>query len=118
MELDTGYGSEFGTWGLIEELAWDGIDSADFGTSSGILIAQLFKVILEHIDDFVWLELLLNSGSDAIDKCIEAFREFGIIFEGLCSRANEILSIVCCNRVDTTIVVGLRLVVYHAMGRL
>lgn len=53
MELDTGYGSEFGARGLIEELAWDGIDSADFGTSSGILIAQLFKVILEHIDDFV-----------------------------------------------------------------
>ncbi len=116
MELNTGYSSVLRAWGLLLELARHGIDGADFGTSSGILIAQLFKVILEHIDDFIWLELLLNSGSDAIDECIEAFREFGIIFDVLCSLANKILSIVCCNGVDTTIVVGLRLVVYHAMG--
>ena len=56
---------------MVEELAGDCIYCAHFCTSCCVFIAQFFKIVLENVNDFVRLELALNSRSDFINEFVK-----------------------------------------------
>jgi hypothetical protein len=71
VELDAGDSSVLGVWGLVEELAWHCVNSVHFGASSRLLVSQLLEIVLEDVDDFIGLQLALNSGSHTVDEGIK-----------------------------------------------
>ena len=103
---------------MIEELAGHCVHSTDFGATSRIIISQFLEIILEHIDDFVGLKLALNARRHAVNEIIKLLRELLIITKCIGSLTDEILRVVAGDRIDASIVVGLRLHVDHAVSGL
>ena len=118
MELDARDYSEFRVGGLIIELARYSNLRLNTCAYSVYTTAKHLEIILKDINDFVRLQLALNSWSHSINEGIKSFTKFGVILKGLCRLSNEILSIVrtCC--IDHSIVVCLCLQVYHAISGL
>ena len=94
MELDARDCSEFRVGGLIVELARHSIRRVDICAFSGFIIAKHLKIILKDINNFVRLELALNSWSNSIDECIKSFSKLRVILKGLNCLPDEILCVI------------------------
>ena len=103
---------------MIEELAGNCVHRTDFGATSRIIISQLLEIILEHINDFVGLKLALNARRHAVDEIVKLLSKLFIIAKRIGSLTNEILSVIAGDRIDTSIIIGLRLNIDHAMSGL
>ena len=79
MKLDARDGSQFRVGGLIVELARHSIRRVDICAFSSFVIAKHFKIILKDINNFVGLELALNSCRHSIDECIKPFWKLRVI---------------------------------------
>ena len=79
------------------------------------MIAKHLKIILEDINNFVRLELALNSWSYSIDELVKSFSKLGIILQSLSCLTNEILSVICTACIHHSVVVCLSLKVYHGI---
>ena len=62
--------------------------------------------------------MALNSRSHFINELVELLGQAVIILQRLSCLSDKVLSIVVGDRIDTPIVVGLRLVIDHAIGGL
>ena len=118
MELDACNCSEFRVRCLVEELAGNSIGCVLVCSTCSDIIAELVKIVLENIDDFVRLKLALNSCRNSVDEGIKFLAKLGVVFQRLSRLANEILGIVRCDSVDRSVVVGLSLCVDHSSRRL
>ena len=94
MELDTCNVSSLRVARLVVELARHSVDSAVASRASCDLVTKLLEVILEHIDDFVGLELALNSGCHSVNEGIQAFPKLQVRLESFGCLTVEILGIV------------------------
>ena len=103
---------------MIEELAGHCVHRADFGATRCVVITQLLEIVLEDIDDFVGLKLALNARRHAVNEIIKLLRELLIITKCIGSLTDEILRVVAGDRIDASVVVGLRLNVDHAVSGL
>ena len=118
VELNASNGSVLGVARLIEELAGHCVHRADFGATRSVVITQLLEIVLEDIDDFVGLKLALNARRHAVNEIIKLLRELLIITKCIGSLTDEILRVVAGDRIDASVVVGLRLNVDHAVSGL
>ena len=80
------------------------------------LVTQLFKVVLEDINDFIGLQLALNSRRHSIDESIQAFPQLSVIFKRLSCLSVEVLRVIRCRGINASIVVSLSLNVDHGIG--
>ena len=115
MELDARDCSKFRVGSLIVELARHSIRRVDICAFSGFIIAKHFKIILKDINNFVRLELALNSWSNSINECIKPLSKFRVILKGLSCFLDEILCVIYTRRIDHSVIICLRLQVYHAI---
>ena len=113
MELDASNGSVFRIACLIEELARYSIDSTNFGATGRIIITKLVEIVLEHIDDFVGLQLALNARRHTVDEVIQLLAESLVVFQGVGCLTDEVLRIVAGDSIHTSVIVGLSLNVDH-----
>mmetsp|Transcript_47835 Transcript_47835/g.63237 ORF Transcript_47835/g.63237 Transcript_47835/m.63237 type:complete len:261 (-) Transcript_47835:19-801(-) len=118
MELDASNGSVFRIARLVEELARHGVNGAHFGATGRIVVAKLLKVVLEDVNDFIRLELALNTWRNAVDESIELLGQLVVVAQGFSRLPNEVLSVVRSDSVHTSVVVGLRLLIDHSVGGL
>ena len=79
---------------MVEELAGYGVHSVNFRASGRVFVAQLLKVVLEDVDNFVGLQLALHARRHTIDESIEALAQTLVVLEGLSGLTNEIFGII------------------------
>ena len=115
MELDARDYSEFRVGGLIIILARHSNLHVNTSDHSALIIAKHLEIILKDIDNFVRLELALNSWSHSINEGIKSFSKFRVILQGLCRLLDEILSIINTACIDHSVIVCLCLQVNHAI---
>ena len=118
MELDASNGSVFRIACLIEELARYSIDSANFGATGRVIITKLVEVVLEHIDDFVGLQLALNARRHTVNEVVQFLAESFVVFQSVGRLTDEVLRVVARDRIHTSVVVGLGLNVNHFVSGL
>ena len=83
--VETNAGTQILTDPWIEngvfEGSWCHFHTVDFTSLSCTFISQHFKVILEHIDDFVGLESFFNSKCNFINEFVKLFVHLIVILE-------------------------------------
>ena len=94
VEFDTCNCSEFRIWSLVKELPRDRIYRTIIIGAGGYLIAQSLEIILEDIDDFIGLQLTLDTRGNSVDESIQALSKLLIVLKSLSGLTNEILRIV------------------------
>jgi len=118
MELDAGNGAVLWVRSLIEKLARHCINWVHFRAGSRLFVSQLLEVILEYVDDLIWLQLTFNSWRHSINEGIETLVQLGVLPNLFSSFSNEVLGVVSGARVYTTVIVCLSLQVNHFIGGL
>ena len=101
---------------MVKELPRDRIYRTIIIGAGGYLIAQGLEIILEDIDDFIGLQLTLDTRGNSVDESIQALSKLLIVLKSLSGLTNEILRIVVRDSVNTSIVVCLSLNVDHTVG--
>ena len=79
------------------------------------MIAKHLEIVLEDINNFVRLELALNSWSNSIDELVKSLSKLGIILQSFSCLTNEILSVICTARIHHSVIVCLSLKVNHGI---
>ena len=109
MKLNAGYRSVLRIRSLIEKLARYSINRAHFWAGSRFFVTQLLEIVLEYVDNLIWLQLALNSWRHSIDESIKTLSQLDVLFNLFRSFADEVLSVVSGARINTAIIVCLRL---------
>ena len=58
---------------MFKERPWQHVDSAYLGSRGSFLIAQHFKVVLEHINQFIGLQRFFYPVGDSVNEFIKLF---------------------------------------------
>ena len=94
-------------------MAGNGVDGVDLGASTCLFVSKLLEIVLEDVDNFIGLQLTLNSRRHSVNEAIEALAQLHIVLQGLGSLSDEVLSIIVGDSVDGSVEVRLRLDVDH-----
>jgi len=98
MELNARHSLAFAVI-VINECSGIHCGSVDFTSSCCLIISQHFKIVLEHIDDFVRLKSFFDSEGHSVEELIKFITELLSFFFLLLSLFLHILLIIISNEV-------------------
>jgi hypothetical protein len=125
VELNAGYALTFAVI-VVDEGPRGHVGGVDLATSSGLIVSEHLKVVLEDIDDLIGLQGLLNSEGDSVNELVKLFLEllgcldllFGLLASLVAALSDEVIRVVLDSLVDGSAEIGLSLDLLHLVSSL